>query len=185
MTELIYEIADSIENWIDENIQSPEIRVKNWGFAELAYRDSKGKTKTSNQPIPMTINGTGERKQIALDDKKDFIYWVRWVSPATTRESEEDSWGLRVGKRDVLPIRIVIAHRVELGEDLVFRVLDGLPENLVLTGYDFVFLNRDWSIDPDHETIYRTELGETEYEKHRFTWNVYAINLNVEFLRCL
>lgn len=184
MIEIIDEIADSIEIWINQNIQSPEIIVKNWGFAELANRENKGKTRTSTQPIPMTINGTGERKQISLDDKNDFIYWIRWTSPVTSRQADEDSWGLSIGSRQILPLRIVLAHKVELGEELVFRVVEGLPGSLIITGYEFVFLNEDYQIDPDHEAIYRTELGDTVYEKHRFDWNIYAVDLNVEFIRC-
>jgi hypothetical protein len=183
MEEIIQEIADYIEDWtVDYLASSPGANVKNWGFAELVNREAKGK-KISSQPIPMTINGTGDRDQISLDDRYDFIEWIRWISPLQSVANDEDSWGLREGKRVRLPLRIVIAHKVTLGENLIFDLVAGLPENLVISGFDIVFLNSDYSIDPDHEAIYKEELGETVYELHRFDWNVYVINLNVEFVK--
>ncbi len=184
MEEIIQAIAEHIENWTIEFVGgSPSLTVKNWGFVELANRQSKGNKSTSNQPIPVTINGTGDRQQVSLDDRFQFIEWIRWVSPVQAVINQEDSWGLKEGKRKTLPLRIVIAHKVELGEDLIIHIAENLPQIVTLTGYDFIFL-QGWSIDPSHEQIYVTELGETVYEQHRFDWNIYTIDLNVEFQPC-
>jgi len=185
MEAIINAIAEHIENWtIDFISSSPALTVKNWGFVELSNRQSKGSKGTSTQPIPMTINGTGDRLQVSLDDKFQFIEWIRWISPVQAVISEEDSWGLKEGKRKTLPLRIVIAHKVELGEDLIVQIAENLPQIITLTGYDFIFL-QGWTIDPDHERIYNTELGATVYEQHRFNWNIYTIDLNVEFKQCV
>lgn len=186
MEQIILAIAEHIENWtIDFVGGSPALTVKNWGFVELSNRESRGtKGKVSTQPIPMTINGTGNRDQVSLDDQFQFIEWIRWVSPIQAVISEEDSWGLKEGKRKTLPLRIVIAHRVELGEDLIVHIAENLPQIITLTGYDFIFL-QGWSIDPSHEQIYVTELGQTVYEQHRFDWNIYTIDLSVEFKQCV
>lgn len=80
-----------------------------------------------------------------------------------------------------MPLRIVIAHRVELGEDIVHELAEAIPESIFVDGFDYVW-PQQFSIDPDHETIYRTELGETVYESHRFPWNLYVINLDVDYI---
>lgn len=184
MEEIIRAIAEHIENWTIANVDQSPLMVKNWGFAELVNRQSKGKNSQSTQPIPMTINGTADRDQIALDDRYDFIEWIRWVSPLQAVPNDDDSWGLKEGKRKTMPLRIVIAHKVELGENLVIDIAENLPEVIYLTGFDFIFVN-GWSIDPNHEQIYVTELGETVYEQHRFNWNVYTIDLEVQFKQCV
>lgn len=185
MEQIILSIAEHIQNWTINFVGgTPALTVKNWGFVELANRTSKGNKTTSTQPIPMTINGTGERLQVSLDDRFQFIEWIRWTAPAQAVINQEDSWGLKEGKRKTLPIRIVIAHKVELGEDLIFHIAENLPQIVTLTGYDFIFL-QGWSIDPSHEQIYATELGQTVYEQHRFDWNIYTIDLNVEFKQCV
>ena len=184
MDEIIRAIAEHIENWTLANVNQSPLMVKNWGFVELVNRQSKGKKGESTQPIPMTINGTADREQVALDDRFDFIEWIRWVTPLQAVPNEDDSWGLKEGKRKTMPLRIVIAHKVELGENLVVQIAENLPEVIYLTGFDFIFVN-EWTIDPNHETIYVTELGETVYELHRFNWNVYAIDLEVQFKQCV
>lgn len=185
MNEIIESISAYITTWASDNVEQSPLAVKSWGFAELANRTSKGKASTSTQPIPMTINGTGQREQIAIDDRYDFISWIRLNSPVSLVRSEADDWGLTEGKRLRLPLRIVIAHKVELGEDLVFNLADSFPPNMVLDGFDFIFLNSDGAVETDHENIYTTELGATVYEQHRFNWNIYVLNLDIEYKRCI
>lgn len=182
MTEIVDAIGSFIEEFLSEDISPAP--VKNWGLCELAVRTSKGTKNTSDQPIAMTINGTGQREQVSLDDRYSVIFWIRLNSPVRQRRSEEDDWGLQEGKRSVLGLRIVVAHKVTLGEDLIFRLANALPDKLILTGYDLVFINADGSIDVDHPTIYETELGKTVYEHHIFDWNLYVLNLDVEFKLC-
>lgn len=186
MEEIINAIAEHIEGWTNDYLEaSPDTVVKNWGFVELAVRTSKGKKSTSDQPIPMTINGTGDREQVGLDDRYDFIFWIRWVSPIQGVQDDGESWGLKLGKHWEMPLRIVIAHKVTKGENLIVNLVNELPDRISLTGFESIFLSVNESIDPDHETIYRTELGDTVYEQHRFDWNLYVINLNVEFIPCV
>lgn len=188
MNEIIQEIADFIEDWAQG--EASPIEVKNWGFAELARRTSRGKKfgqdqGKGEQPIPMTINGTGEREQISLDDTFDWIHWIRVPGRAQIVSSEADSWGLVEGRQHNLGLRIVIAHKVELGENLVNQLVAELPASLIIPGLEYVWVDPASVIDYDHETIYNTELGATVYEKHRFDWNIYVIELNCQFLPCI
>jgi hypothetical protein len=190
MIEIVNAITSHIKNWVidDQNI-SPDTLVKNWGFCELSvreYADVEGTVqgRQSRQPTVMTVNGTGDRDTVTLDDRYDFIEWVRIDRPTDTVYDESDDWGLRRGKRQLLHLRIVIAHKVTLGEDLIFNLVNELPENIVVPGFEFVFLDEFGSIDHDHETIYNTELGDTSYENHRFDWNLYVLNLTVQYIPC-
>jgi len=189
MAGIVDSISLAIETFVLDHFDGadPEMHFKSWGFVELASRSSRSpKTGgTSNQPIPMTINGTGQREQVSINDRYDYIHWIRWVSPITSVESEADSWGVVEGKRMTLPLRIVVAHKVEIGENFILELVNAIPENIIVPGLDFVFLKSDYSIDPDHEEIYRTELGDTVYEQHRFNWNIYVINISAEFAICI
>lgn len=174
-------MAEFIESWAED--QASTMIVKNWGFAELVNRESRGKNTTSTQPIPITIPGDGsEAEQIALDDRFNFIFWIR-VFRTTPVRNDQDEWGLKDGKRLSLPMRIVVAHRNNLGEDLVYNLANDIPASFVVPGFEFMF-TESIDVDNDHETIHDTELGKTNYEKHRFPWNIYVINLSVEFITC-
>jgi hypothetical protein len=174
------EIIEAIDAYT--TAKYPQLNMKLWGFCELAHNTSKNQ---SDQPIPMTAYGYQERKQVALDDRYDFITWCRWVSPVSYRVNEDWSFGRNQSLEASITLRIVVAHKVELGETLIFDFARNIPGKMNLAGFQYVFLDDSSpSIDPDHETIYRTELGKTEYEKHRIPWNLYTVDAIFNFIQC-
>lgn len=183
MKSIIDKIALFIQGWAED--QSSTLIVKNFGFVELVNRESRGRSSVSTQPIPITIPGDGsEAEQVSLNDQFNFIFWIRTNGRTNITVDEEDKWGLDPGRRINTPLRIVIAHRNNFGEDLVYNLFQDLPESIIVEGYEFVFLDADGAVDDDHETIHNIELGKTNYEKHRFTWNIYALNVNVQYVIC-
>lgn len=159
----------------------PQLKKKLWGFCELEHKTSAG---GSDQPIPMTAYGYQERKQVSLDDRFEFITWQRWVQPVSYAENIDFSFGRNVAREGKLTLRVVAAYIVELGEELIFDFVSGLPMKLNINGFKYVFVDSEPSINPDHEQIYLTELGKTAYEKHRIPWNIYAVDLEFSFLPC-
>ncbi len=172
------EVIASIDEWTDNNF--PDLRRKLWGFCEQSHRTVDG----VDQPIIMTINGTSDRKNVTLDDRYQFITWFRMDQGIGVANNDEWSFGFKEARFNTARLRWVIAHRVELGENLIYSLVNGLPEQWSVNGFQFVFTKPEINIDYDHETIYRTELGNTVYEKHRFPWNLYVINLDIEFILC-
>jgi hypothetical protein len=183
---IIDHLASYIETWAQDYAST--LVIKNWGFCELTKKTARGKRggqlSLAEQSIPVTINGTGEREQVSLDDQYNFIYWIRIPGRIQVLQNDDDQWGLKDGKRQNMPLRIVVCHKVDLGEDLITELVQDLPANFYVTGFEFVFLNASSDVDFDHEGIHETELGKTNYEKHRFDWNIYVINLNVEYIPC-
>lgn len=178
MTEFVAKIDAYTAAFLAE--EYPLIPSKLFGFTELVTK--------MDQPFPVVVNGTGDRSviQVSLDDRYDFISWIRLPGTINNSQDEDDNWGLKTSKRLQAGLRWVIAHDVTLGENLINDLVSGLPVILYnIPGYDFVFIDEDIDIDADHEAIYRTELGETAYEKHRFDWNIYVVELNFEFNKCV
>jgi len=174
------EIIEAIDAYT--TAKYPQLDMKLWGFCELAHKTS---TNQSDQPIPMTAYGYQERKQVALDDRYDVITWCRWVNPLSHSINEDWSFGRNEARESSITVRIVVAHKVELGENFIFDFASGLPARLNLTGFKYVFMDDGSpSIDPDHEAIYRTELGKTVYEKHRIPWNLYTVDATFNFIQC-
>lgn len=158
------------------------LNKKLFGFCELMNRSVTVGGKSSTQPIPVTIP---QRKQVSLDDKYEFITWIRWVEPVSYEPNDEFSFGRNIAREGSITLRIVVAHKVELGESIIFSFVNGLPVQFHLDGYKYVFVEDTSSINPNHETIYQTELGNTVYERHRFPWNLYTVDVSVSFLPCL
>lgn len=171
-------IIEAIDAWTLNRYD--HYNEKLYGFCEL-MRKTAGEN-SAPQVFPVTIPG---RKQVSLDDRYNFITWIRWENPATYEDSEEWSFGDSEARVGSIQLRLILAHRVELGEDLVFDFINAFPSKFTVSGYQFVFVEGRPSIDPDHEAIYTAELGNTVYEKHRFNWNLYALNITVQFLECV
>jgi len=155
-----------------------------YGFCELGKRTNADST----QPLPMTITGTHRRKQVALDDRFQVVTWTRLPGTITFGETiDESNWafGLDDGNVSSAGLRMIIAHKVELGENLIVDIARGLPSLLLNDNYKIISIDKAaTTIDADHETIYNTELGAGQYEKHRTAWNMYAVNFNVQYIRC-
>lgn len=177
------EIIQALDDWTADRF--PDLEKKLWGFCELAHRTISNDYKSgADQPTVMTINGTSDRENVTLDDRYEFITWFRIDRDTQFANNEEWSFGFKEERFQTQQFRWVIAHKVELGENLIYDMVNALPEQFIIGGFQFVFTNPVGSIDHDHESIYRTELGNTVYEKHRFPWNLYVINLSVEFIVC-
>jgi len=157
---------------------------KLFGFCELTNRT----VKDTNQPIPVTINGTSDRRQVSLDDRYQLITWFRIPGTVTlSDEVEGNNWsfGFQEAPVQKASIRWIIAHKVELGETLIYDIANAIPKMFGVTGNQISFIDKSTIvIDHDHETIYRTELGDTVYEKHRFTWNLYTITFSADAVLC-
>lgn len=171
------EIIEVIDAWTANRYAA--YNKKLFGFCEL-MRKSSG-TGNTEQPIPVTIPS---RQQVEINDKYNLITWIRWTNPVTYEANSEFSFGKEEARHGNLPLRIVFANKSSLGENLVFDFINAFPSKFSVPGYQFVFTEASPTIDPDHEAIYNTELGNTVYEKHRFTWNIYVLNVTMQFLEC-
>lgn len=171
MTEIINEINSFINN------KYAGYLLKNYGFCELMKKTSTN----SEQPMPVTIP---DRLQVSIDDNYQIITWIRWIDDTSYETDDEWSFGTRIEKKGTIPLRIVFANKVELGENMVFDFAKSFPQRIQLSGYKYIFSDGIPRINPDHETIYTTELGNTVYERHRFPWNIYVVDVSIEFIEC-
>lgn len=176
-------IVTALDLWTSTEYSA--VTKKLFGYCELARKTATG----SEQPMPCKIaDRSSERIQVSLNDQYSLITWVRLIGPIEPgNEIEGNDWGFGLddGVIQRANLRFVVAHKVGLGEDWIQGFIKAIPSLLTVSGYEVVSINKKAiSNDPDHEAVYRTELGETVYEKHRFTWNVYALTLPVEYKLC-
>lgn len=176
------EVITELDAWTAE--QYPLLLQKLWGYTELVHK-TEG---SSDQPMPVTINNTSDREQIAIDDRYQLITWFRLPGTIELQnEVDGNDWafGLQQGIVQRPALRWVIAHRVEIGDNWIFEFLKNIPSTFKIPGHQITHIDRNaLTLDADHESIYLTELGKTVYESHRFTWNLYVINIAVEYILC-
>ena len=175
------DIVQGIDTWMTQRYANTYSLLL-YGFCELGKRTNNNST----QPMPMTITGTHRRQQVSLDDRYQINTWSRLSGTVTFGNTIEDNdwaFGLDDGNVSSVALRMIVAHKVELGENLIVDIARGMPALLSNEDYKMISIG-DVTIDTDHETIYNTELGAGQYEKHRTAWNLYVINFNVQYIRC-
>lgn len=171
------EITEAIDAWMASQYN---YTMKLWGYCELVTK--------KDQVMPRTIPSFGEGQQVAIDDRFQVNTWMRWpgtLDMGSEIEGNDWSFGLQQAPVQSATIRFVLAHKISIGEDFIHTLLKDFPRSFDIDGYSMVSVNKGaMSGDPDHEAVYKAELGETAYELHRFDWNVYAINIPVQFIPC-
>lgn len=173
------DIVEQIDAWT--NTRYSAVTRKLFGYSELMRKTAGG----TDQLMPVTIP---ERKQVSLNDKYNLITWVRLpgqIQPRTDIQGSDWGFGLDDSPVQRATIRMIVAHKIELGENFIVNFIQNFPSTLEATGYSFISVDRqNISVDADHESVYRAEMSETVYEKHRFTWNIYALSINIDYVTC-
>lgn len=165
------DICEQIDNTIIANLDVSGINF--YGLAELA--------KKANQPHPVTI---GDRKQIAINDRYNGIFYHRLLSSALS-QPENLQWGNKAWSLYKSRLRSVLVFRVnKFAEEFIYDFSNAMPDLLTIEGYKSVDVTNDVTIIADQEAVYKTEFGDGDYEKHILTWNIYALEYGVEFLKC-
>lgn len=177
------EIIDALDDFINDRYSI--YSKKAYGFCELVHKTSGSGGAEETFPITIPDYPDTTRVKVSIDDRYNLITWMRWAQPVTYEVSEDFSFGKTEARMGTFQIRLIFAHKTLLGEDLVFDLVNSLPSTLTVSGFRAVWVNPSPSIDPDHEAIWQTEFGGiSAYEKHRFTWNLYVVNITVQFLEC-
>lgn len=176
------EIIEAIDDFTADRYSSYSTKL--YGFCELMRKTAGDGGAEQIFPVTIPASPPADRVHVALKDVFNLITWIRWAAPVTYEPSEEWSFGKNEARLGTLPLRIVFAHKTILGEDLVFDFINAFPSKFTIPGFDLVHVQGTPTIDPDHETVYTTEFSNTAYEKHRFTWNLYAVNVTIQFLEC-
>lgn len=170
------EICDALDKYLIEGFPSDGIHFE--GLCQLV---NKG-----DQAHPVTIY---DNKQVSIQGNWDVLCYHRVNGKADFVESDEQDFGRSTGRKVVQPMRTVVAHKVKKGEEWIYDFLNGWPESLDVEDgggldlYEFVDII-EMGLDIDQEGIYNTEFGGGDYEKHRIPWNIYAIEYNIQFIRC-
>jgi len=163
-------LCDEIDNVILNAL--PDKGIKFFGLCEIV--------KKGEQVFPVTIP---DRKQASIIDNYNATVYHRLLSPMAGTEDPEFMFGATIPNRFKPRLRTFLAHKVTLGEDFIFTFANVIPHKLDLENYKFVDIT-GISVITDHEAIYEQEFGKTNYEKHRTSWNVYALEYDIEFIKC-
>ncbi len=165
------DICNAIDAYIVSQLPCPGIKF--FGLSELV---TKGK-----QTYPVTVN---DREQVSINDRFDGIAYHRLIDSGLD-QPEAFMWGNRLLSEYKSKLRTVLAFRVKkFDEEFVYDFVNAMPDLMEVEGYKSVDVTNSVSIKVNQEAIYKEEFGGGDYEKHILTWNIYAIEYEVQFVKC-
>lgn len=136
-------------------------------------------TKT-DQPHPISI---ADDKQVAPSDRHEGQIYHRLLNDVAA-DDPDNSFGKVIQKRHAQQIRTVVMVKRLKGENWIDKLINLIPRNIEgLTDYKLVDIG-SVSKNTDQDTIFKTEFGDSSYEKHRMTHLIYALEYNIEYIRC-
>lgn len=142
------------------------------GICELATK--------SDQPHPVSVP---DKKQVAPNDKFEAVVYHRLLNDVAT-DDPDNSFGSKVYKKHSQIVRTVVMAKMAKGKDWIDTFIDAIPDTIDgLTGYKFVNINTI-NKNTNQDEIFNTEFGESGYEKHRLSYNIYALESTVEYIYC-
>jgi hypothetical protein len=153
--------------------------LKAYGLCELVQKDSK--------PNPVTVTPINNTRTPAqIHDSFNGIFYHRLLGNNGYVEDLDHSFGDVLRKRFTVRMRTVVAYKIKLGEEFMFEFVKAFPEKLStaeLTDYKFVHLGQG-NLIADHEAVFIQEYGNNSYEKHRTSWNIFALEYDIDFILC-
>lgn len=133
-----------------------------------------------DQVHPVTID---ERRQVSINDRWGGLVFHRLLN-SSLDPSDEQSFGRKTGKKFNQVLRTVIAVKAKKGEGFIIDFAQAIPETLTIADtYEFINIE-SINLNMDQLSVHNTEFGETNYEKHVQTWNIAALEYEIEFIKC-
>lgn len=133
------------------------------------------------QPHPVSVL---DDKQVAPNDRYDGIIYHRLGNDAIV-DAPDDSFGSVIEKQHSQLIRTVVIIERKKGEGWIDQLINLIPKMISdLTNYKRVDIG-NIAKNTDQDAIFDTEFGESGYEKHRMKYLIYALEYNIEYIRCV
>lgn len=166
------DICDQIDIYIKSKINLPGIKL--YGFSQQIFKDK--------QPYPTTIPNN---EMAAINDKFDGISYYRLLTTTPINQPVDFQWGNNLNNVFRSKIRNIVAFKTKkFDEQFIYDYNNAIPNWLDLTGYKLVDIQNNGNINNDQLAIKNQEYGTNGDEKHWIPWNIYAIEYDIDFIKC-
>ncbi len=168
MTDICNQIDLSISSTLETG------GIKFYGFCQQIFK--------ANQPFPTTIP---DNKEAAINDRYNGITYYRLISTTPINQPIDFQWGNKLNDVFRAKLRNIVALKTKVyDEQWIYDYNNAIPNWLYMTGYKMVDIQNNGSINNDQLVVKNQEFGTNMDEKHFIPWNIYAIEYDVDFIKC-
>ncbi len=165
MVELIDYIDNSIKNCITE--------VKQFGLCHLI--------EGNEEKYPATVE---RRATKAMPDSRYDILTYHRLLNGGIEEREDLSFGSNPVIQNTQKVRMVVFVKLE-NSNKIDDILNALSiRSFSSDNYYFANVKGDAALNRDRATIWNDEFSKAYQDKYQMVWHVYAIEYNLEYLKC-
>lgn len=130
---------------------------------------------------PITIES---KIQAAVNDEWDLCYFHRLLNDEVD-DNEEFQFGGSTPKMHHQKVRTFVAIKRKLTDEFIDRFINAIPEKLVMEGYKVIDVADGVLENNDQDAVYIAEYGDADYEKHRIPYYIYALEYDVNYIKCV
>lgn len=168
-----------IIDYIDEQLHECFPEAQAMGICHLIEDDKAEK-------YPSTLET--KAKAVYPDDRYQILFYHRLLN-SSPEASEDFSFGRKKSLLTNQTIRTVVFHKMEY-DDLSFidDFINALPDIFELDQsppeYKMLNIPKEVSLIRDSTAIWEDEYSESYKDKYQKVWNIYAIEYDVQFIKC-
>lgn len=129
---------------------------------------------------PSTKKKNGEK--VTPSDKNQITIYHRLLN-TEFEQSEEFSFGRKKSFVSNQNVRTVIIFDLET-ETTPEDIANSIPDDMTLSGFEFVNLSKNMNLIKDSNSVWEDEYGESYKDKYVKRYNIYALEYQIEYLKC-
>lgn len=126
---------------------------------------------------------TADNEKVFPNDQYDVAWYHRLLN-ANPEESEEYSFGRKSSVDVNQSIRTVFISEIDLGDDLVLDFINAMPDKLEFSGYKFIEVSKDISLNRDSGQVWTDEWDNSYRDKYQMIYHIYAIEWTLNYIKC-
>lgn len=165
-------MVDLIE-YIDSQIKECIQEVQQLGICHFI--------ETDNGKMPVTVES--EATEACPDDRYLVTTYHRLLNGAY--ELRDDlSFGKKMKGENKQKVRMIVFIQFSEGQSLIDDIFNAMPDNIVLEGYENIFVSRTANILRDRSTLWSDEFGGSYGDKYQMTYHIYGIEYDLNYIKC-
>lgn len=122
-------------------------------------------------------------EMVTPDDRFNITIYHRLVD-GDIAPREDVPFGRNVVPLTEQTIRTVVFVKMELGHDVILDIINSLPNRGEIDGFKNMVISKEISLSRNQKEIWEDEYGNNYDDKYIKLYLIYALEYNVQFVKC-
>jgi hypothetical protein len=162
-----------IIEYIDQQITGCVADVTSFGICHLV--------EDGESIYPSTLEEEAEK--VSPSEEHTVTIYHRLLN-GNPEPREDASFGRTITVQNNQRVRTVVFIEMSASLSLIDDIINALPDVFNISGYSFVNVSKEIDLVRDSRAVWSDEYGDAAKDKFQKRYNIYAIEYNVEYIKC-